>query len=401
MCTQDSIIHIIALTAPVANAGSIYHGLDGALLYYRSKDGGATFDKLHIQPNGLDTSNYRAFGGDQYAWAEPKGDTLAFVIGEDWYDAILMKSTDGGDTWNRTDQQGMAHVVFGLMRVLNDNLTDGTTSYFPFTDGLAYWREDQPKLMNLNADSLYASDHLIAWVQDLNGNGTLDFVSTSTTALGLYYTSISSMPQILIDEQDNIFVVYCSVNEGAGNGLQNYRHIWGRGKIAGGYDWDTMFDITGSLIHNYHECVFPSLSPTADANLYFTYEYDTEPGLSVRGDLDAASNNDIVFVSIPKLDFLMSVGNTPEPILQTFSVSQNYPNPFRGITQVQLQLPGPEHIYLEIRNIMGQLVMQKDYAECFEGEHILTIDGNSLECGVYFYTIGTGNAKVTRKMIVR
>ncbi|HRY99377.1 MAG TPA: T9SS type A sorting domain-containing protein [Bacteroidales bacterium] len=432
MTTRGDTIHLIALTAPVANAGTMYNSLDGALLYYRSINAGASWDKLHVQPTGLTSANYRAFGGDQYAWAEPRGDTLAFVMGDDWYDVILMKSVDGGDTWTRTvvfqhpypffnetttlvtdtpwvcdgslavalDHSGNAHLAFGLMRVLNTDLTDATTTYLPFTDGLVYWNETMPPLSSLNDDSLYTSGNLIAWMLDLNGNGVLDFVSTATTSLGLYYMSLSSQPQIHVDDQDNLFLLYSGVREGAGNGLQNYRHIYGRGKIAGGYGWDTLFDITGSLVHNYHECVFPSLSPRSDASLHFMYQYDTEPGLSVRGDMDPAGLNDIVYVAVPKTDFLMSVGtgNHPSPRVE---VGQNYPNPFSGLTRVPIALREAGEVRVEVRDLMGRLVWQGQEGRLAAGEHSLGIPAPPSGSGVYFYTVHSGKEQATRRMVVR
>lgn len=433
LATEGNTLHIIALTAPVANAGTIYNGLDGALLYYRSQNGGSSFDLTHVQPTGLNSTNYKAFGGDQYAWADPRGDTIAFVMGDDWYDVILMKSTDGGTTWTRTvifqhpypmfnepttlvtdtpwvcdgslavalDNNGMAHVAFGIMRVLNSDLTDGTTTYLPFTDGLVYWREDMSPFTTLNGDSLYNNGDMVGWMQDLNGNGVLDFVSTATSTLGLYYMSMSSQPQILVDDQDNVFILYSGVREGVGSGTQNYRHIYGRGKIAGGFDWDTMFDITGSMVHNYNECVFPSLSPSDDVNLHFLYQMDTEPGLNVRGDLDPAGLNDIVYVSIPKSDFLMTVNRQQATPGSLMRLGQNYPNPFSGQTRVPITLQEAGSVKMEVRDLMGRLVCQRQEEWLAAGEHTLSIPAPPAGSGVYFYTVHCGKEQLTRRMVVR
>ena len=50
----------------------------------------------------MTSSEYLAFGGDAYAWAEPQGNTIAFTTGDNWYDQFLMKSTDNGATWTKT-----------------------------------------------------------------------------------------------------------------------------------------------------------------------------------------------------------------------------------------------------------------------------------------------------------
>ena len=41
---DNTVIHQIPITRPVGNGGTIYEGIDGAILYSRSSDGGATWD---------------------------------------------------------------------------------------------------------------------------------------------------------------------------------------------------------------------------------------------------------------------------------------------------------------------------------------------------------------------
>ena len=49
------------LTAPTGLGGAIWNGLDGALVYYRSQDGGVTWDIKDMQLPTLDTSKYLGF----------------------------------------------------------------------------------------------------------------------------------------------------------------------------------------------------------------------------------------------------------------------------------------------------------------------------------------------------
>ena len=60
-------IHMIAVTASSNFNGTLFNGLDGALVYYRSLDGGATWDIKDMQLPSLDTSYFNSFGGDSYA----------------------------------------------------------------------------------------------------------------------------------------------------------------------------------------------------------------------------------------------------------------------------------------------------------------------------------------------
>jgi len=94
-------VHIIALTSPTTNGGVEWNDLDGALIYNRSLDGGDTWDGW-VLLDGMTSTEYLGFGGDAYAWAQPLGNTLAFVVGDSFNDQFIMKSTDNGDTWTKT-----------------------------------------------------------------------------------------------------------------------------------------------------------------------------------------------------------------------------------------------------------------------------------------------------------
>ncbi len=99
--TDHTYIHVIAVTLPSGNGGVVYNGMDGALLYTRSLDGGATWADW-IQLPGITSSEYLAITADTYAWGEPVGNTLVFTCGNSWNDQFLMKSNDNGVTWTKT-----------------------------------------------------------------------------------------------------------------------------------------------------------------------------------------------------------------------------------------------------------------------------------------------------------
>ena len=70
---------MIGVTSPSGLTGTLYNGLDGALLYYRSTDGGTTWDIKDKQLPTLDSSNFIGFGGDSYA-IDSKGETVVVAI---------------------------------------------------------------------------------------------------------------------------------------------------------------------------------------------------------------------------------------------------------------------------------------------------------------------------------
>ncbi len=195
--TDNSVMHVIALTAPIANGGALYEGLNAALLYSRSEDGGDTWSINGELFPELNSDHYKNFGGDGYAMLA-EGDNVAFVYGDGWTDFGMMKSTDGGNTWTQTiiwehpyplfsnqapiatenfynndgtfdiafDQSGMAHVVFGINRSNCDGTWPG--SWFPGVGGIGYWNEDRPTFSaDTNALCPYPDEQMIVPIQNL------------------------------------------------------------------------------------------------------------------------------------------------------------------------------------------------------------------------------------------
>jgi len=421
--TDHSNIHMISMTY------SAYENLDLAMLYYRSIDGGQTWDKQHQILPGMTSDDYVGFSGDTYAWAESKGDTIAFIVCDNWTDMFIMKSPDNGETWDKImvwehpypmwnmeptdtfycpdgaahlafDRDGKLHVAFGVNRAM---MVEGATgpSWFPFVDGVGYWNEDMPAwtdgdLNALDPDVLFESGNLVGWMQDLNNNGQIDFVGTDISNIGLYYVSPSSMPQITVDEDNKVFVVYSGLTEGFDNGSQQYRHIWVRTSPDAGTTWGDFTDLTGDILHLLDECVFPTIANRTSDQIHLIYQADNEPGLAIRGDEDTPSENVYYQVSVDKSDIVGS-GNKPVP---SFELSQNYPNPFTGETRINLTLNQASTVSLEVNDLMGRMVYTLPATKLNVGSNMLKIVSNNLRPGVYTYSVIINGERITRKMMV-
>ena len=428
---DNSVIHMLPITTPSGNGGTLFQGVDGAMVYSRSTDGGETWDPENVLLDEINADYYLASGGDTYE-IQARGDVVAFLFGDSFVDLCMMKSTDGGDTWTKTviyeapyplwdpaamyatdtfycsdgahaltiDMNGKVHVAFGINRTYSDG---AGTFWFPFVDGVGYWNEDRPIFSNtLNALNPYGEEgseleddySLIGWAQDIDGDGEITWLEE----YGTYYMGASSMPTIHVDDQGKVYVVYSSITETYDNGLKNYRHLWARSANNDGQFWGDFVDLTGNLIHIFDECIFPSLSHTSDDYLYLNYQFDNEPGLHVRGDLHAATENKINFMKVDKNELIS--GLQDKPAILDVDVSQNQPNPFSSTSTVYVNLHKASELTMEVTNMMGQVVYRVDAGHATAGLNKLTIDGSQLSNGVYFYTVRAGEAKVTKKMIV-
>ena len=155
---QRDIIHMVA-------CGSS----DNTLYYFRSVDGGQTYDKQNVILPYL-TSEY---GGDWnsncYYWMETTEDNcLALVINNAWSDGMVLYSYDDGETWERkvfykhpgpnsdmTDhmvaypryvstQWGVGGELCLAYEFNGTTGTPGSGSYYPSLGGVAFWSESMP-----------------------------------------------------------------------------------------------------------------------------------------------------------------------------------------------------------------------------------------------------------------
>jgi len=434
---DNSVVHVVAITMPTFNDGAIYEGLNGAILYSRSADGGDTWDIEHELFDEMSSDFYKSFRGDTYE-IQVDGDNVAILYGDSWANLGLMKSIDGGDTWTQTiiwenyydtfdplnpiatdafycpdgahsldfDQSGKVHIAFGINRASCDG--SWPASWYPGVGGIGYWNEDRPTFSNDTMSLCPFSDceyseleedySLIGWMQDLNENDTIDI--EDPLDLAKYYLGTSSMPQIHVDDQNRIFVVFSSITEGYTGGITNqtYRHLWCRTSPNGEW-WGKFTDLTSSLEHVFDECVFPSIASYSDDYFYLTYQRDDEPGLHIAGDEDPVTDNTITYMAVNKEEVWTSVKENSIPIFD-FDVSQNYPNPFTGTSVVKVNVRQSTVLSLEIVNMMGQKVYTVETGIANRGMNEITIDASNLTTGIYFYTVRAGETAITKKMIV-
>ena len=361
---DGNTIHMIAVTAAASFGGTPFNGLDGALVYYRSQDGGDMWDIVDMQLPGMDTSMYNGMSGDVYAIAA-EGETVVVAYFDDWGDSYIVKSIDNGDTWTKTtfldfpvdkyamddgldlddddtldlvystdnygalilDDNGDAHVFYGIMMYSDDDLSDALSSWYPTINGIAYWNESfgadtTPAVVQ--DTSLWYSDmmnnHWIVQAPDLNGDGDVSGID-SVGGYSLYYSSRASMPNAGFDAAGNIWLSFSGYTETVDNGTQVFRHLYVTKSEDGGATWKTPVNVTphdgsngGADWLGMQECVFGSMNPTIDDKLQIVYQLDFEPGLAVRGDEDMVDNNDIVYLEI---DTVGLFDNTSTAIIET------------------------------------------------------------------------------------
>ncbi len=189
-----------------------------------------------------------------------------------------------------------------------------------------------------------------------------------------------------------------SIVEGLTSGSQNYRHIYCRMSADGGNSWGDFNDITGSIIHNFNECVFPSVASRSNDRLHLIFQMDDEPGLAVRGDEDPYGDNSIVYSSVPKSDIGVGVRDT-DPV--GLWVSDAYPNPATDQATIMVTVNKPVELTLQMMDVSGRMVQNINKGKGLSGTQYFNLNCHHLPRGLYFYTVNAGGSVASGKLIIQ
>ena len=416
---NHEFVHILAYTYD-----NPYMGQTNALLYYRSPDGGLTWDINGVIIPGLDAAFYPGISSLQYSWAQPVGNTLAFTYGFNQFDGLVFKSTDNGTTWTKMvvyqgpfdpnsvpdqtavygsgdgtsaitlDSQGKVHVVFCREFWFHDVLTTppGGWYYYPTSaEGVIYWHEGMPQLdstivSSYTLDFLAAGGNLIGWVYPVDTS--LVIPSTQPN----YGVGLTSMPQIGIDANDKLFVVWAALAPLYSDGTNFYRHLYGNSSYDGGTTWNGIRDLNSDFVFAFSECVFPAVSPIVNQRIRVLFQEDDVPGTGQGNDsyMDYFDFPEDFFTGIPT-----------QSKADGFRVSVNYPNPASRLTQFDVKLDQAAEVGITLTNLTGQVVTQLDPKKLNSGNNMVTLDVSGLQGGVYFCSFEVNGQKITRKIVVK
>jgi len=300
------------------------------------------------------------------------------------------------------DNSGNVHIVTGVMRVIDETIGDDQSSYFPGTDGIMYWNDTMGTTFT-NMDPFGPdSTFLCAKNIDTDFNDSILIVG-GIDGIPKYYLSMTSMPQLVIDSNDDIYLTFSAIREDLWDQVaQHYNHVWARKSTDGGVSWSAYTDMThdNMMTYDFFECVFASVAANSDNDLHFIYQRDDQPGLCVRGDEDPFGDNEIIYSAYPKSQIgIQNWTSINEiPVMNDVTV---YPNPATNQTQIVLSLNRASDVQLSVFNTMGQLVNTFNQHIIAGGVHPITLDLTNLQTGVYFVSIQAEGQTLSAKLIVQ
>jgi hypothetical protein len=407
----------------LTNTYVVYENLDLAILYYRSLDGGLTWDINGVVLPQMSSTDYDGFNGDQMAWGTPHGDTIYFVVSGPWIDSFIMKSFDNGNTWTKVpilsnankklaagitdvppftssdgscavemDKDGVFHVAFGI----GGGYMEGGSKYiYVNRNGLVYWNSTMPMLQDsLDLDTLDAHGQLLGAVN--NGPNPGD---TIIDVPG-YRVGLSSMPQISIDDFNNIYFLWSAATPGNPSpDPYNYRHIWGRAKFSNQNHMTEQIDLNEGVMFLFTEYVYPAMAKKVlNDNLLLMTQTAPEPGSNIVSTTIPQHECTIQFRKIPTSTFIPTgVGNSA---VKQNKIGNCYPNPVKDNLYVPVSLVSSAPVTMEITDIAGKLLNKIELGTFQSGPSRINFNASDLKAGVYILTITIGVESFTQKMIV-
>lgn len=93
-------------------------------------------------------------------------------------------------------------------------------------------------------------------------------------------------------------------------------------------------------------------------------------------------------------------GGPGEQAASRLMLSPNYPNPFRGSTNIAFQLPKAGRASLKVYNVLGQAVATLVDGNLPAGPHRTTWNAKGVANGIYLYRLEANGQRITRKLAV-
>jgi hypothetical protein len=373
-------------------------------------------------------TGYISFLGDN--------ETVDVISGAPGYYPIIMKTTDGGDSW--TDPQGIQlGGPNGLSGIVNELLSDEQIAELyeeplPARDEIPYTTAFDHNIsvdangnlhigvvvgvVGSNDYSIVSASYLFAAYDIYTTDGGTTWHAIKLGNINQFrgswpsdYTEDNRIQTTLSPDRNTVFVSWLDtdLDDAEDNGRPNIfirgvrPNAWGTADLTCSDGADAPTNVTMFSVGMWQSTFFVAAQMSFyDGNAYtipMTYQpipTDVDPG-------EAVQYKYITDFKFTEADFCI-VGTQEIALATQMEVSQNFPNPFSNETNVTVSLKQGSDLNLSVYNITGQKVLDKNYGYRPAGSQItMTISGDELPTGVYFYTVEAGSQKVTRKMIVQ
>lgn len=435
-------LHILYVTT------AEYLGQASCMLYSRYNSATQTWEEENYLFPYVAFDIYPEIGNNSYTFMKTEKDVIAFIVNDAWSDGFVLKSFDNGQTWEQImfyqhagpfadftdklffypryvsgafDSQGKLHLAYEFN---GSTGIPGSGSYYPGIGGIVYWNEDMPV-----RDTTYLMNdvYLTTWIySDATGDMPNEYIgyylcldpnsgevvpmsevlpvnwddptwyptfcAGATGDHGSYNSGPICMPELMIDDQDNIYVIWVGIADNyCYDASVNFYRIFGRASSDGGATWNDPTILTKGFLLIYKECVYPYMAPKlVNGNIFISYQEDDAPGTFVMGNHELGVTGFTNLVLSPS-EFGIDYVNISEYDKQE-SFMKVAPNPAHS--QVELTVNGTAQV--NIYNIMGQLIKSVGTVN-----NSTQVDISGLNPGVYLISANQNGKISSQKLIVQ
>jgi len=322
-------------------------------------------------------------------------------------DAYQMHSTDGGITWDSPSNL-VPPTAFGNG---SDSLTSfHITSLFPWYDAQDKFHVVCNLIPMVNDTGYiipsqiwhYCPDNAEPWSRiHIAGCDPVNLQA----AVG-YNASYACRPNIGQDNDGNLFVAweqFDSANVEATTSRLR-ADIFAARSSDNGAHWGEALKLTDAGTHSMRFPAVIDLAVDGGANedtVYILYEDDSISGFFVQSE-GPATPNPVVVQRIPRNaipSYVPGVADQKTATALRLTTSAG-PNPFGGRTQISYVLPQSGNVSLVVYDVAGRPVQTLASGRRAAGRYTATWDAKNAAAGVYFYTLTSGKASITRKLIL-
>lgn len=257
-------------------------------------------------------------------------------------------------------------------------------------------RLDGDTWVGLNSVGAYGSNIYVVEATTLGDSTSVDHMMSS-------FRVIANMDEgIFISEPHSGF----SVDNIAPNRLVNLTADHSNGIVY--LNWDSS-DANDFSHYNIYYGRSPDFTPSTENHIGTHSSPNFEHDVSELGDhyyilsaVDIHENeseySDVVSVTLLSL---LDVHGIPE----SYTLHQNFPNPFNPTTKIKYDLPEDALVSVSIYDLMGRMIKSLSFGYKSAGYHSLQWDatndiGESVSAGMYIYTIQAGDYIATKKMVL-
>ncbi len=382
------------VTLPYGGDGCISAVADGGnYIYFSTQNGNIMEGKISDQTGAL----IKPAGASGYLFVTP------YVL--DPTNTSIIYIAAGGNIWRNTDVQSI--------QIGTDSAT--TINWTQFTNIDTNSNISALAVSTSPAHILYygtTDGKIFKVIGSDNGNPTSQNITSSSFPAG-YISSIAVDPSdannIMVDFSNyNILSIFYSSDGGttwsvvAGNLEQNSDGTGNGPSIRA----VRILNLNGSKI--YYAGTSTGLYATTILNGMSTtwVQQGTDNiGMIDVEAIDTRDNDGTIAVGtfgngVYSTKVAATVINSQNSVPFTFSLSQNFPNPFNPSTNIKYSIPSSEYVKLTVYNILGQqiaiLVNQVQAA----GNYELNFDASKLSSGIYLYKLDAGSLTNVKKMIL-